>query len=127
MKYIATTCFLFLLLILHPTAARAVGCDFTVGQDETYTTITAAIAAAEAENVAGKTICVKDNKVYTEIVKVRDSGSATAPFTIKKDPSSATRPKLRDSQAFSASTFGRTFFMVQASNVVIDGLEISRA
>jgi hypothetical protein len=122
--------FLYLLCVFFQTSAVvfATGCDFTVGQNEQYTTIKAAVTAAEVGDVAGKTICVKDNKVYTDKIVISKSGQSGSPFTIKKHPDSANKPKIRDNTPFTPDSYGYTFFHVRgASYVVVEDLEIERS
>ena len=121
--------FSLIYLFRQTTAvAFAAGCDFTVGQNEQYSTIKDAITEAERGDVAGKTICVKDNKVYTDKLVVSKSGQPNNPFTIKKHPDSATKPKIRDNTAFTVDSYGYTFFHIRgASHVVIEDMEIQRS
>lgn len=127
MRFFIIFCFV-VLFGSYPRLVLAAGCDYTVGQNEQFTTIKAALEQAEKGDVAGKTICVKNDKTYTDKIVVSKSGQPGNPFTIKKHPDSATKPKIRDNTPFTSDSYGYTFFHIRgASHVVVEDLEIERS
>lgn len=126
MKSIALIAFVF-FSALAPKAYAA-GCDFTVGQGEQYTTIQAAVNAAQNGSVAGKTICIKDNKVYAERIVIEGSGAAGSPFTIQKHPDSPTKPKIRDNNPFNQDNYGEKLIHIRSGEyIVLKDLEVERS
>lgn len=103
---------------LAPPAA----CSIVVGAAEAVTSIQDAVRRAEAAGPAGKTICVRDDKVYEEQVRVFGSGTRAQPFVLTSHPANRGRAVI-DGAGRLAGGWG-TMLSLRGDDVVASDLEV---
>jgi len=82
-------------------------------------------------SLAGKTICVRNNKVYGQTTISNKSGTATDPLTIKAHPNnigSNARAQIKDPAAFgTANAYQGAIQITNSKYLVLEGLEVAQA
>ncbi len=127
----------FLLVFAHANTLvkSQAGCDYVVGQGETFTevgnpaTTTKDVLDQAGVNWAGKTICVRNNKEYPGMI-IEKGGTTSLPLTIRSHPNNSSKPVFKDTKAFpdyDKQFSGNDGIWVNADSVTVDSLEVSRA
>lgn len=103
--------------------------ELVVGASERFTSISAAVNSVKS-NAAGKVICVKDNKVYNELVRIDASGAVGNPLVVKSHPANNTLPKITTTAPYPTwqdRLSGKSALVVTGDNVEVEGFEVIRA
>lgn len=125
---VKTLCFLAILLLSPVRHASAqTTCTYTVGASDQFTTIQAAVNQAKAAGPAGKTICIRDNKVYDEIITIDGvNGTASAPLRIVGHPDNINKPQLkRSAPNTDPSGNSGVFHILRSSYIFIQNIHIT--
>ncbi len=125
----------FFLVFAHANTLvkSQAGCDYVVGNSETYSEIGTNTAMDVLKQTpsggwAGKTICLKDNKTYPVSTITKD-GSSNAPLIIRSHPQNSGRATFTDTRSWPAMC-GNDFnftIKISASYVQLQGIEVSRS
>lgn len=94
------------------------GCDYTIGAGQQYTTLEALNLHTTGATLAGKTVCIMNNKIYGPINILKSGTGDTQQLTIKSHPANSAKPQF-------TSTANAPVINVRGRYVVIDGLEVT--
>lgn len=123
---------LFMRKVVSPALVQAQNpCIYTVGASETYTEIGKPGTADPKDvldipgvNWAGKTICIKANKVYKD-VRIFVGGTLNAPLVIRSHPQNYTPPSIKNTDPYNVDTKFDGALTVGASHVEVQEMMIT--
>lgn len=132
MRLVTSLCFSLILLVLAaiPASAQAT-CSVVVGSSSgEFPDIPAALTSL-GNNVAGKTICVRNNKIYGQLSIENKHGTAVAPLKIVAHPANTGNklPQFKDdSEPMAVSTrYIGTIDVDSSSHIVLERLEVAQS
>ncbi len=108
------------LIMATPFTQAQSGCDYTIGTGEEHTTFESLNLNQTGSNLAGKVVCVRNNKTYGKVDILKSGSSDTQWLTIRSHPQNTGKPQF-------TSTNSGAVIDVKGSYVIVDGLEVTSA